>query len=108
MRQGKGVRLLDVRELTTQETFLSPLAFGAGAAQVPAHIAAIKRETLNFIVVGRTAETRMRYRCGCRVVIEWYYQECFRMLNKKGVGSLLTSSLRPTPVCRSAPSGYGI
>ena len=59
-RLGKGVCLLDVRELTTQETFLFPLAFGAGAAQVPAHIAAIKIEASNFIVVGRTAETRMR------------------------------------------------
>ena len=58
-RLGKGIRLLDVRELTTQETFLFPLAFGAGAAQVPAHIAAIKIEALNFIVVGRTAETQM-------------------------------------------------
>ena len=50
------MRLLEIRELTMQETFLFPLTIGAGTAQVPAHIAAIKIAALTFIVVYSTAK----------------------------------------------------
>lgn len=60
MRLGKGHWLYVIRELAMQESFIDAFDLGAGAAQVPAHSAAIKTGALSFIAGIDTAQFQVR------------------------------------------------